>query len=134
MSKIEDQDSSLYYVIRKGFFKRIVVAKIDPNTKCFYDYHVKEDVVNYAGFQIGQSIRIDENKGFEIVDPNINEEVVKIIEQDNSFYKKCIEEISHNNRLLILGTGGVGKTTIANKVILYLLQKYKLQNIQMLEM
>ena len=92
MSKIEDQDSSLYYVIRKGFFKRIVVAKIDPNTKCFYDYHVKEDVVNYADFQIGQSIRIDENKGFEIVDPNINEEVVKIIEQDNSFYKKLEEK------------------------------------------
>lgn len=50
---------------------------------------------------------------------------------DNSYFKKCKEALMTNNSLLILGAAGVGKTTISNKIVLFLLQNYKTQNIQL---
>ena len=121
MNKFENKDS-LYYVIFKGDFDAIVVAKIDPKTRCFYDYHRREDVENYDDFQIGQSVREGEYKKFEIVDSNINEEVVKIVEQDAAFYEALKEKYKDKPDF------GFSNFPPPAKTILYDLIKQRLQN------
>ena len=88
MSNNHIDENEEYYVIKKDCFNSILGAKLDPKTECFYDYHDIDDVADYDKFQIGQTIKLDNDKGFVIVNSDICDKVVEIVKENDTFYKQ----------------------------------------------
>lgn len=88
MSNNHPDENEEYYVIKKDYFNSILGAKLDPKTECFYDYHDIDDVADYDKFQIGQTIKLDNDKGFVIVNSDICDKVVGIVKENDAFYEQ----------------------------------------------
>ena len=88
MSNNHIDEKEEYYVIKKDYFNSILGAKLDPKTECFYDYHDIDGVADYDKFQIGQTIKLDNDKGFVIVNSDICDKVVEIVKENDAFYEQ----------------------------------------------
>ena len=98
------KDEENYYVIEKQcyhseFFyaNSILGAKIDHQTGCFYDYHVIDGVKNYDDFEIGKAVKLCKDEygkdvGFEIIDDEICDEVVRNAQENTEFYENLREK------------------------------------------
>ena len=88
-----------YYVIDKDLgFSEMRIAKLNSETKQFYDYHYFDFYPNCAKFQVGEKVTLSKHGEVEKTDGSVSQEVVDIALQDAMFHRELANKYKDENQ------------------------------------